>query len=77
MGDPERYRGSDEVKKWQETDPIGIYHQYLINEKIANKKELDEIEAKVEQEVREAVQFAEASPEPALDSLFEHIYVEP
>lgn len=77
MGDPERYRGSDEVKKWQENDPIGIYHQYLINEKIANKKELDEIDAKVEQEVREAVQFAEASPEPALDSLFEHIYVEP
>src|SRR5512143_2849180 len=29
MGDPERYRKQDEVKKWQEQDPIGIYHAYL------------------------------------------------
>ncbi len=27
MGDPERYRKQDEVKKWQENDPIGIYPQ--------------------------------------------------
>lgn len=76
MGDPERYRQSDEVKKWQETDPIGIYRAYLTKEKIATEKELDAIDDQVEEEVQAAVQFAEDSPEPALEELFTDIYAE-
>jgi pyruvate dehydrogenase E1 component alpha subunit len=76
MGDPERYRQSEEVKKWQENDPIGIYRTYLTKEKIATKKELDAIDAQVDEEVQAAVQFAESSPEPALEELFADIYVE-
>ena len=30
MGDPERYRKQEEVHKWQENDPIGIYRKYLV-----------------------------------------------
>jgi pyruvate dehydrogenase E1 component alpha subunit len=76
MGDPERYRRSDEVKKWQENDPIGIFHRYLIEQKIASEADLSEIDARVEKEVQEAVQFAENSPEPAPEALFENIYVD-
>lgn len=76
MGDPERYRKSEEVKKWEENDPIGIYRRYLIENKIATEKELDDQDDDAEQEVKEAVAFAEASPEPAPETLFEHIYVE-
>lgn len=76
MGDPERYRESGEIKKWQETDPIGIYRKYLIENKIATKKELDGIDQDVEDETEKAVQFAESSPEPELDELFADIYVE-
>ncbi|MBN1536850.1 MAG: pyruvate dehydrogenase (acetyl-transferring) E1 component subunit alpha [Anaerolineales bacterium] len=76
MGDPERYRKAEEVKKWEENDPIGIYMRFLIAHKIAVESELDEIEARVETEVEEAVQFAESSPEPAPQALFEHVYVE-
>src|SRR5512137_1634992 len=37
MGDPERYRTSEEVKCWQdEEDPIGMYHKYLLDHKIAS-----------------------------------------
>jgi pyruvate dehydrogenase E1 component alpha subunit len=36
MGDPERYRKSEEIKKWQENDPIGIFHKYLIEHDIEN-----------------------------------------
>jgi len=25
MGDPERYRKQEEVKKWEEQDPIGVF----------------------------------------------------
>jgi pyruvate dehydrogenase E1 component alpha subunit len=76
MGDPERYRKSEEVKKWQEKDPIGIYHHYLTDQKIASEAELDEIDNKVQQEVQAAVAFAESSPDPAPETLFEDIYVE-
>jgi pyruvate dehydrogenase E1 component alpha subunit len=76
MGDPERYRQSDEVKKWQENDPIGIYRVHLTKEKIATSKELDAIDDRVAEEVQAAVQFAEDSPEPAMEELFADIYVE-
>ncbi|MCK4726696.1 MAG: pyruvate dehydrogenase (acetyl-transferring) E1 component subunit alpha, partial [Anaerolineales bacterium] len=76
MGDPERYRVADEVKKWQENDPIGIYRKYLSDQSIANEGEFDQIDEKVAEEVAEAVKFAEASPEPASERLFENIYVE-
>jgi pyruvate dehydrogenase E1 component alpha subunit len=76
MGDPERYRQSDEVKKWQENDPIGIYRRYLVEHKIIPENELNTIDEKIEKEVLEAVQLAEADPDPAADALFEHVYVE-
>ena len=74
MGDPERYRQADEIKKWQENDPIGILRNVLIGEKIVTEAELDAIDAKVEDEVQAAVQFAESSPDPEPEALFENVY---
>ena len=77
MGDPERYRTSDEVKCWQEEeDPIGIYHKYLVENTIASKEELDGLEKSTELEIQEAVQYAESSPEPQAKDLYTNIYVE-
>ena len=76
MGDPERYRQSEEVKRWQENDPIGIYHDYLIAQDLATDDELDKLEQQVMEEVRAATQFAENSPEPAPEALFEDIYAD-
>ena len=76
MGDPERYRKPEEVKKWQETDPIGIFRKHLLEKKSITAKALDEIDAKVEDEVNAAVEFAESSPEPAMEDLFKDIYAE-
>jgi pyruvate dehydrogenase E1 component alpha subunit len=77
MGDPERYRTSEEVKRWQnEEDPLGIYHKYLLENKIASSEELDDMEKAAEQEVQAAVQFAESSPEPVAADLYKSLYVE-
>ncbi len=76
MGDPERYRKAEEVKKWQESDPIGIFRKHLIEKKTATTKMLDEIDTRVDEEVNKAVEFAETSPEPSMDELFTDIYVE-
>ena len=74
MGDPERYRKQEEVKKWEESDPIGIFRKYLTENKITNDKSLDEIEAQVLVEVDKAVEFAEASPEPTMEELYKDVY---
>jgi pyruvate dehydrogenase E1 component alpha subunit len=76
MGDPERYRKAEEVKKYQENDPIGIYRNYLVREGIASENELDSVESLVEEETRDAIQFAESSPEPAPEELFSDIYAD-
>ncbi len=76
MGDPERYRSSEEVKTWLENDPIGIYHRYLLEHQIASEEELQEQIRLAEEEINDAVAFAEASPEPPAEELFQHIYVE-
>jgi len=81
MGDPERYRKPEEIKKWQEHDPIGIYHNYLTSPSedrspIVSKTELDAIDERVNAEVDAAVKFAESSPEPSAEALFDNVYVE-
>jgi pyruvate dehydrogenase E1 component alpha subunit len=76
MGDPERYRKPDEIKKYQENDPIGIYRRHLLENEIAKEGELDDLDTRAEAEIQEAVEFAESSPDPEPEALFEHIYVE-
>ncbi len=76
MGDPERYRQQDEIRKWQESDPIGIYRKFLVEEKIASEEDLNELDKEATEIIEEAVQFAESSPEPAAEELFKNIYVE-
>ncbi len=76
MGDPERYRTKDEVGKWQENDPIGIFRAYLLENDISTDKSLDTVERKVEEEVQQAVEFAESSPEPEWQDLIDSIYTD-
>ena len=76
MGDPLRYRTKDEVEKWREDDPIGILERHILKENVATKEELEQIDDEVEAVIEEAVQFAEQSPLPAPEALFEGIYVD-
>lgn len=76
MGDPERYRQSDEVEKWQEDDPIGIFRRYLVDGGAFDEATLDAQEAEVEQQISDAIEFAENSPDPGPEALFEDIYTD-
>lgn len=76
MGDPLRYRTKDEVEKWREDDPIGILERHVLAENIATREELENLDKGVEQEMEDAVRFAEESPFPAYEELFTNIYVD-
>jgi pyruvate dehydrogenase E1 component alpha subunit len=77
MGDPLRYRTKEEVHKWQENDPIGILEKRILDEAHATQEEMDALDEEVKSEIAAAVQFAEESPFPELDTLFDHIYANP
>lgn len=76
MGDPERYRTQEEVKKWQDNDPIGIFRKALVAKKVTTAKKLNEIEAEADVEIQKAVEFAEASPDPSPEALWENVYAD-
>ena len=74
MGDPERYRTQDEVLKRKENEPIRTFRKQLLSKKTATAKKLDAIDAEVDVEVQKSVEFAESSPEPAPEALWENVY---
>jgi pyruvate dehydrogenase E1 component alpha subunit len=76
MGDPERYRESDEVQRWKDEDPIGIFRKHILENGLYDMATLDAEDQKVEQEILQAVDFAERSPDPEPEALFEDIYVD-
>ena len=73
--DPEVYREKKEVEEWQRKDPIETFAARLIKEKVLSEDEIQAIRDEAEKTVLGAVEFADASPEPPLDSLYDHLYV--
>ncbi|MFN3839766.1 MAG: pyruvate dehydrogenase (acetyl-transferring) E1 component subunit alpha [Cyclobacteriaceae bacterium] len=67
MSDPQKYRTKDEVEQYKQRDPIEVVRKTILINKMANEKELQEIEARVNAQVEESVRFAEESafPDPA------------
>ena len=76
MADPVAYRDKDEEDVWKEKDPIAQFGAELLRSDTASQDELDAIAGSVEDEVNEAGQFANDSPEPDLDEMYRDIYSE-
>ena len=75
MADPEEYRSKDEVEEWRERDPIQAFAKRLQDEDVISKDEFEELDKKAIEAVDESVQFADNSPFPDLDSLYDDVYV--
>jgi pyruvate dehydrogenase E1 component alpha subunit len=73
--DPEVYRTKDEVEEWQAKDPIETFAARAVEAGRLSQQDVDEVRQRAEELVTEAVRFADASPEPPLDSLYDHLYV--
>jgi len=75
MADPEEYRSKEEVAQWRERDPIPAFGELLEREGILDAQERELIDREAIARVDAAVVFAEASPFPAPESLYEDVYV--
>jgi hypothetical protein len=73
--DPEVYRSKEEVEEWRRKDPIEAFAARLVEAGVVEDGALDEVRKRAEERVLEAVEFADASPEPPLESLYDNLYV--
>jgi pyruvate dehydrogenase E1 component alpha subunit len=72
--DPDRYRDKDEVQKGRTFDPIPAFAQRLQHANLMSEQEREALEQKAIEEVEAAVKFAEESPDPSVDTLFDYTY---
>jgi pyruvate dehydrogenase E1 component alpha subunit len=75
MADPEEYRSREEVAQWRERDPIPRFGDLLEREGVLDAAGRETIEREAAERVERAVEFADASPFPAPESLYEDVYV--
>lgn len=72
--DPDRYRSADYLKEIRAHDPVAHLAAQLKEQKLADDERLEQIEDEVERQVQAAVEFADESPAPSPDKLFEFSY---
>lgn len=73
--DPEVYREKEEVAAWRERDPIESFSRRCVEAGRLDEEGVNDLREEVEAEVIAAVEFADASPEPELDTLYDDLYV--
>ena len=71
------YRKEEEIEKHKnEHDPIRIFKNRLIAEKVINEEQYEAIDATLKTEANAAAQFADKSEPPSIESVFEDVYYE-
>ncbi|OJU95790.1 MAG: pyruvate dehydrogenase (acetyl-transferring) E1 component subunit alpha [Solirubrobacterales bacterium 67-14] len=73
--DPEVYRDKSEVEEWQQKDPIETFIKACLDDGVLNDDDVESARREADETVEAAVKFADESPEPALESLYEELYV--
>jgi pyruvate dehydrogenase E1 component alpha subunit len=78
MSDPVHgvYRTKEEVEQHKEQDPIRRFIDQLRDTQLLSEDELQAIDRRVHEEVDDAAEFAEQSPEPAAEELYRHAYAD-
>ena len=74
LADPEEYRDHDEVTEWRSKDPIDLFKGLVLRDGLLTEDDINGADEEAARVVREAVQFAENSPDPRIDTVYEHVY---
>ena len=74
MSDPQKYRTKEELDAKKNEDPILRLKAYLLDRDVTDEKTLDAIDEDVKEEVMASVEFAENSPAPDLDTIYDDVY---
>lgn len=72
--DAQIYRSKEEVEEWKSKCPIKQLRNYIIENKISTEEELDKIENNARESIEKAVEFANNSPNPPIETITEDVY---
>jgi pyruvate dehydrogenase E1 component alpha subunit len=74
--DPCNYISKEEREYWQKRDPISLYENLLLSEKITSKEKNEKLKSDVEKEIDDALDFAMSSPDPAPEDTYDDLYID-
>jgi pyruvate dehydrogenase E1 component alpha subunit len=74
MSDAQLYRSKEEVEEDKKIDPITQVLDVIKDQKYATEAEIEDIDQKVKDLVEECVKFAEESPYPEVQQLYDVVY---
>jgi pyruvate dehydrogenase E1 component alpha subunit len=75
-GDPGTYKPDEEQKEWLAKDPIPRMEKFMLENEVVTKNELEALKEEVDKEINEAIEFANNSSYPSLESVIEDIYTD-
>jgi len=76
VSDPAKYRSKEEVEDYKSKDPVFVTESAILEKGIATAKEIDALKARIDQEVEDALEFAENSPYPLPSELYDDNYTQ-
>ncbi len=74
MSDPATYRTKEELQTHKQQDPILILKDKMTAEGVITDEQYKQMDQQCKQTVVEAVEFAEASQNPAIETLYEDVF---
>ena len=74
-GDPCTYRDPSVLEEGKRRDPVVVYPQRLKEEGLLTDDELEQMKARIQQEMQDAIAKAESAPFPGRERIFEDLYV--
>tara|TARA_Y100000590_G_scaffold62818_1_gene67289 strand:- start:6529 stop:7494 length:966 start_codon:yes stop_codon:yes gene_type:complete len=74
MSDPAQYRTKKELHKYKEKDPIEKLKKLILRKKILSNKQIDIINSDIMKNIKEAAEFAEKSPLPSSEVLYQDVF---
>ncbi len=76
MSDPGKYRTKEELQANKDQDPILRLKSYVLEAGLADIDHLDAIDKEVKDEVLASVEFADNSPFPEPEAIYDHVYTQ-
>jgi pyruvate dehydrogenase E1 component alpha subunit len=74
MSDPRKYRSKQEEEQYQKSDPIELVLKVIRDKKYMTEKQIEAVYSKTKKVVEEAVKFAEESPYPEPEEIYQDVY---
>lgn len=74
MSDAQHYRTKEEVEEYKKVDPITQVKDVILEKKYATEDEIAKIDKRVKELVKECEQFAEDSPFPEKNVMYDAVY---